>query len=551
MTESRLVRTSVAVIGGGPVGLGLAVTLGQAGVPCVLVDRSREVSGIPKGQNLTARSLEHFYFWDCADELRAACLLPPGFPIGGITAYESLAGQYWYAPAGREAVGSFYFQRHERLPQYLTEAVLRTRVRALASVVPLFGWSATQVSQEEGGVRVTAATDTAEAPCVIEAEYLVGCDGAHSTVREQTGIGSSGADFDQRMVLAVFRSTDLQAGLERFPARTTYRVLHPDLRGYWRFFGRVDPADTWFFHAPVPRDATTENLDIHAVIEHAAGFPVACDFQHLGFWDLRVSMADTYRDGRVLIAGDAAHSHPPYGGYGLNTGLEDAVNLGWKLAAVLQGWGGPRLLDSYTEERRPVFAETGDAITDGIGKDRAFLARYSPYRDRSEFERAWDGLTAGDTAPASYEPHYEGSPIVWGPAGSICGVHGQHTFEARPGHHLAPALLSSGSNVFEQLGRSHTLVAFTDHERPVADFQDAARALGIPLRVVVDTLDGGRTAYASRYILVRPDQFVAWAGNEMPANADALLRRVAGRVDLSRASTGGAGVQRDRQPRAG
>ena len=89
-------------------------------------------------------------------------------------------------------------------------------------------------------------------------------------------------------------------------------------------------------------------------------------------------MADAYRQGRAFIAGDAAHSHPPYGGFGLNTGLEDAVNLGWKLAAVLKGWGGPALLDSYASERRPVFVETGQAITDGIERDRDFLARYSP-----------------------------------------------------------------------------------------------------------------------------------------------------------------------------
>ena len=266
-------------------------------------------------------------------------------------------------------------------------------------------------------MRVTAVDDSDGARCEIEGSYVVGCDGARSVVREQAGITCSGADFDQRMVLAVFRSRDLNAGLARFPPRTTYRVLHPELEGRWWFFGRVDAAGTWFFHAPVPRDATAGSLDIHALVERAAGFSAACDFQHVGFWDLRVSIADTYRQGRAFIAGDAAHSHPPYGAYGLNTGLEDAVNLGWKLAAVLKDWGGPQLLDSYTQERRPIFAETGEAITDGIAKDRAFLTRYSPQRDRGEFEHAWSRLTAGDTAPPSYEPHYEGSPIVWGPRG--------------------------------------------------------------------------------------------------------------------------------------
>jgi 4-hydroxyisophthalate hydroxylase len=504
------------------------VTLGQAGIPCVVLERRLEPSPIPKGQNLTARSLEHFYYWGCADELRAARPLSGGFPIGGITAYESLAGEYWYAPAGREAVSDFYYQRHERLPQYLTESVLRTRVAALGPVTALFGWSAASIRPGGDGVRVTALEDSRGARREIEGSYVVGCDGAHSLVREQAGIACSGADFRQRMVLAVFQSGDLDARLARFPPRTTYRVLHPDLEGYWWFFGRVDAAGTWFFHAPVPEDATAANLDVRTLIERATGFPAACAFRHIGFWDLRVNMADTYRQGRAFIAGDSAHSHPPYGAYGLNTGLEDAVNLGWKLSAVLQGWGKPALLDSYTQERRPIFAETGHAITEGIASDRAFLARYSPHRDRGEFERAWNRLTAGDTAPPSYEPHYEGSPIVWGPPGAVCSVHGRHTFEARAGHHLAPAPLSRGGNVFQELGRGYTLVALTGDRRPGAAFQAAAAGLGMPLRVLTDTFGEQRAAYKRRFILVRPDQYVAWTGDDPPADPSVLLRRVAG-----------------------
>lgn len=526
-------QTSVIVVGGGPVGLGLAATLGKAGIPCVVLERRLEPSAIPKGQNLTARSLEHFYRWDCADELRAARLLPPGFPIGGITAYGSLAGEYWYAPEGRETVSDFYYQRHERLPQYLTEAVLRTRVGALGSVTAMFGWSATSIDQSDDGVRVTAVEDSSGARREIEGSFVVGCDGAHSMVREQAGIAGGGADFRQRMVLAVFRSDELDARLERFPPRTTYRVLHPELEGYWWFFGRVDAAGTWFFHAPVAEDATAATLDAHSLIERATGFPAACVFQHVGFWDLRITIADTYRQGRAFIAGDAAHSHPPYGAYGLNTGLEDAVNLGWKLAAVLKEWGGPQLLDSYTQERRPIFVETGSAITEGIAQDRAFLSRYSPQRDRREFEDAWSRLTGGDTAPASYEPHYEGSSIVWGPFGSACGVHGRHTFEARAGHHLAPAPLSSGRDIFTELGREFTLIALTGDRRltagfDTAGFQAAASELRIPLRVLADTFDGQRAAYRHRLILIRPDQYVAWTGDEPPADPARLLRRVAG-----------------------
>jgi 4-hydroxyisophthalate hydroxylase len=537
MNEPRRITAPVVIVGGGPVGLALAVTLGKAGIPCVLVERQLTPSPIPRGQNLTARSLEHFYYWDCVSELRAARLLPPGFPIGGITAYESLAGEHWYAPPGREAVADFYYQRNERLPQHLTESVLRTRLERLAPVTTLYGWSVTGVTQDAGGVRVTAREDEGPGRCEIEGDYLAGCDGAHSLVREQAGIGSSGADFGRRMVLAVFRSAELDERLSRFPLRTTYRVLHPELKGYWWFFGRVDAAQTWFFHAPVRDDAMAADFGTQAVAEligQAAGTPVACEFQHVGFWDLRINLADRYRQGRVFIAGDAAHSHPPYGAHGLNTGLEDAVNLGWKLAAVRHGWGGPGLLDSYDAERRPVFAETGEAITEAIADDRAFLERYSPRRDLAEFELAWSGRTSAETAPASYEPHYAGSPIVWGPAGAVSGVRGEHTFAARAGHHLPPAALSCGANVFERLSPGFTLVALTADQRPSAAFQDAARELRMPLQVITDSFDGPRTAWARRLILVRPDQFVAWTANDPPADAASVLRRAAGATAGSR-----------------
>ena len=224
----------------------------------------------------------------------------------------------------------------------------------------------------------------------LEADYVVGCDGSHSTIRKQIGIERSGADFDQIMVLALFRSKELHEKLKRFPPRSTYRVLHPDLKGYWQFFGRVDVGERWFFHSPVPANTTRDNYDFQALLEKSAGFPFAADFDYVGFWDLRIAVAETYQVGRVFIAGDAAHSHPPYGGYGLNNGLDDVANLGWKLAATLQGWGGDTLLASYTEERRPIFKETGENFIEaGIKRDADFLARYNPDKDRDAFERAW------------------------------------------------------------------------------------------------------------------------------------------------------------------
>ena len=513
-------------------GVALAVELGQRGIDCALVERRLEPQRIPKGQNLTQRSVEHFHFWGVGEELRAARLLPPEFPMSGIVAYRDLSNEYWYAPPLREIVNSYYFQNNERLPQYLGESVLRKRMAQLQNIEARFGWVAETIEQDTRGVRVTIAKDGGAERDVLEADYVVGCDGGHSTVRQQIGIERGGADFNELMVLALFRSRELHEKLKRFPPRSTYRVLDPDLHGYWQFFGRVDVGESWFFHSPVPANTTRDNYDFHGLLQKVAGFNFACDFDYVGFWDLRIAVAEKYQVGRVFIAGDAAHSHPPYGAYGLNNGLDDVVNLGWKIAAKLKGWGSDALLQTYTEERRPIFKETAeDFIEAGIQRDREFLGRYSPARDRAEFESAWkEHANAAAPRVLTYEPNYEGSPIVFGPPAGVSSAHGSHTFTARAGHHLPPQLLSSGRNVFEELGPDFTLLAFDAEDLTVLAFTDAAKALNVPLKVVRDSYRDGRKAYAASLILVRPDRYIAWSAVGAPVDTAAILGKAVGRA---------------------
>ena len=535
---SNPLETDVMIIGGGPVGLGLAIELGQRGIHCTLAERYAQPQPIPKGQNLTQRTMEHFHFWGAEPELRAARTIPPEYGIGGLTAYGSLLSDHHYDWLQRELVKPYYFKDNERLPQYETEKVLRQRVAKLPTVKALYGWDSNTITQNETSTTITLTERDSKQQQTIRAAYVVGCDGSRSKTREQAGITQTLSDHDRCMVLLVFKSQELHTLLARFPGKSFYNVLHPDLKGYWKFFGRVDLGNTWFFHAPVPMGTTADNFDFKKYLHESVGAEFEIEFQHIGFWDLRFALADNYRAGRIFIAGDAAHSHPPYGGYGVNSGFEDARNLGWKLAAVLQGWGDDALLNSYDAERRPVFASTiDDFIAKSIETDRAFLEAFDPMRAPAAFETAWAERSKGAVGEVhAFEPHYEGSPIVWQntKAGHVCSAKGSHQFKARTGHHLAPVMLSNTHNVFDLLGDGFTLLALGADLTDTQVLTDAAAAVGVPLKVIHEHADSHADRYEARWILVRPDQFVAWVSKEQtihPDLAHQLFKRLRGQCD--------------------
>lgn len=519
-------RTRIAIVGGGPVGTALAISLGSRGIDCVLIERHTTPQAVPKGQNLTQRTVEHFRRWGIEDELRAARTLAPDQRSSGLTTYGSLLSNYSYAWLQRELVRDFYVTANERLPQYRTEAVLRARVAELPSVDAMYGWNVVQVQESADGVSLVARSRS-DQTAQIDADYVVGCDGSGSVTREASGISLALTDHDRLMVLVVFRSRSFDQLFSEHHDATFVNVLSPHLEGYWQFFGRVDESETWFFHAPVPAGTTAETVDLPELLSTAAGTQFDFQVEYLGFWDLRFALAESYRAGRVFVAGDAAHSHPPYGGYGINTGFEDAVNLAWKLAATIEDWAGSTLLDSYDAERRPVFASLRDNfIAKSIENDRAFLREFDLSSDEDAFRTEW--LLRAEKARlevGNYEPNYAGSPLLPADRGRAPGALGSHKIRARAGHHLAPQKTAKGGEVFDALGDGFTVLV--SEKDPADDFRRAAKSLGIPL-TVVHLPSIALTSYGSRQVLVRPDQFVAWVGEAPAERAESILRRATG-----------------------
>ncbi len=501
----------VAIVGGGPVGLGLAIDLGQRGVNVALFERSSKLHRIPKGQNLTQRTGEHFKAWGVYDAVKDAITMPAAYGTGGVTTYRTLLSHYSYDWLIRADVRAFYAADNMRIPQYDLEAVLRERVAQLDSVTVRYDHQVEQIDATDDGVRLRVVDDQGDAMEAV-ARFAVGCDGARSMVRESAGLTRSLREHFRRMILAVFRSDELHDLLERFPGKSYFNALAPEKEGYWQFFGRVG-VGSWFFHTPVPIDSSLDTLDLGEHLAAAVGREIAFETDYLGFWDLRIAIADSYRKGPIFIAGDAAHSHPPYGGYGVNNGFEDVRNLAWKLEAALGGWGGEGLLDSYSAERQPVFESTADDfIARMIDSDRAFVETYSPEKDRDAFETAWAKraeLTRRDVD--HYCPNYAGSPIVVGGAGPTSAV-GEHSHAARAGYILSPQ-----DDVAERLGSGFNLVSVGDNAEAEAAFATAAGDLGAPLDIVSMAPTAATARWGATLILLRPDRYVAWAGGSVDA----------------------------------
>jgi hypothetical protein len=279
--------------------------------------------------------------------------------------------------------------------------------------------------------------------------------------------------------------------------------MRPELNGYWQFFGRIDIGEGFFFHAPTPAGASENGFDFHGVMQEAAGFRFDCQFEHVGFWDLRVAVAERYQVGRVFIAGDAAHSHPPYGGFGLNNGMEDAANLGWKLAATLEGWGETRCC-RRTARSGADFGEVGRTSSRRIARDASLSATISgATEDSSGMKAQTDATARRATSPP------RGLTGDAGPAGEIQRPRHAHV-QSRAGLTSARSL-SIGRNVFEELGR--TLILLRCDEA-----QSSSRS---PVRSACHSSPARRLRRAARYearLILGGGPDVVWRGDAAPGD---------------------------------
>ena len=480
----------------------------------------------PRAKTTSIRTMEHLRRWGLADRLRDVAPLPVSWSQAAMFC-TSLLGREITRIEGCLGLTPYrcdeYAEAGQQVPQPLVELVLREGVAACPAVTFAVGWSLAELRQDAQHVTVLAVDAEGERR-EIAADYVLGCDGAGSPTRRAIGVVFEGGTDGRPNFSMVFRSIRLAALVPHAPA-IHHWVLNPATPG---LVGRMDLHDTWWAMAngvsPEVGNADPIRLIRTLIGDGAGADEVDIELISTDPWTARMLNATTYRVGRVFLVGDAAHLNPPWGGHGFNTAVGDAVNIGWKLAAVLAGWGGPSLLDSYEAERKPIAQQTIDLATLNMSKLSTnfadpLLSADGPYGD------ACRAAVAADIQTHKYGEfhslglvlgyHYGTSPLTV-PDGTPEPPQETtaYTPTARPGSRLPHAWLPDGRSLYDLLGQEFTLLV-ADPSADPSLIVTAFVQIGATLHVVGATDVGLEPAvlaalYGSDLVLIRPDQHVAW-----------------------------------------
>ena len=534
-----MVDTQVLIVGAGPVGLTLAVDLGLRGVPCTLVEQKESPQFLPKMERCNARTMEIFRRMGLADRIRAAGL-PAHCPMDVFIVTSILEPPLLHLPypsvaeAKKEIAAatdaSLPLEPYQLISQYTLEPLLKSVAEKLPNVTVRFGTEFLEFVENPDSV--TAWVRSRDGTAEITARYLAGCDGGSSPIRKQLGIGLKGDGNILELYQALYRCDDLY---EHIPVGKGRHYHVAD--AHHTFLILQDSTRHFTLHAVVEQDS-----DMVAQFAKTIAMPLPFEMINCGVWRQNLLIAERYGSGsRVFLAGDAVHLVIPTGGLGMNTGCGDAIDLSWKLAATLAGWGGPNLLRSYEIERRQVgdrnvaaarFASTGrrqwrsmwrpnirDDTPEGA-ETRANLARVADLEQRK----------SNEMVGAELGYRYVGSPLIAAEA----GAGPEHNFidyvpSTYPGVRLPHVWLEDGTAVQDRIGYGHgcTLLRFAGND-DIAALGRAFADYGAPYGVLDLPDRRARDIYGYDLVLVRPDLHVVWRGNALPADPARLAALATG-----------------------
>jgi 2-polyprenyl-6-methoxyphenol hydroxylase-like FAD-dependent oxidoreductase len=532
-------NTDVLIVGAGPTGLTLAVDLGKRGVRCTIIEQKESPQFLPKMERCNARTMEIFRRMGLAEKIRAAGL-PAECPMDVFIVLSLVEPPLLHLPypsvaEARKQIaatndGSMPLEPYQLVSQYTLEPLLKAEAEQLPSVDVRYGCELVSFVQDEGSVTARIKERDGSTSQIV-AKYLVGCDGGNSLVRRELGIKLQGEGNLLQLRQALYYCEDLY---QRIPIGKGRHYHVADDRA--TFLIVQDSTKHFTLHSVVDTDA-----DMATQFEKTVAMPVKYDMLYVGQWRQNLLLADRYGDGRrVFLAGDAVHLVIPTGGLGMNTGAGDAIDLSWKLAAVLQGWGGPNLLPSYEIERRQVGDRNVQASRFASLGRRKWRAAYRPeIRDHTPAgEEARRHLASiadveqrktNEMIGAELGYRYADSPLI----AQEDGEAPEHNFmeyvpSTWPGCRLPHVWLADGTAMQDRIGYGHgyTLVQFAAAGGEA--LEKAFAAAGAPFRTLSLDDPHAREVYGYDFLLLRPDMHVVWRGNRPPEDPERLAAMATG-----------------------
>jgi 2-polyprenyl-6-methoxyphenol hydroxylase-like FAD-dependent oxidoreductase len=529
----------VLIVGGGPVGLALAGELGWRGIRCMLIEQGDGTIVTPKMNEVSVRTMEFCRRWGIADAVHA-CPFPPDYPLDvafvtSLSGYE--LGRIPRPPRMSEEPEPHSPMRLQVCSQMWFDPILQRFARTCPQVSLRYQRRLESFEASETSVTAEIVDVDSGQRERIEADYLVGCDGANSIVRRSLGIGLKGKTLGHPVHL-YFRAPDLLEKLGRKP--TTFFVT-VDRDGAWSNVRIIDPASAMWrlMVLDAGADLTPETVDRERYLRRALGRPFEVEWLGTNVWTRRSVVAERYSNGRIFLAGDAVHQLSPTGALGMNTGIADAVDLGWKLAAVLDGWGGDCMLASYDAERRPIgtrnvamtaeFYREHEKIDNGVAAIEDDSAEGARVR-----QRVGETLVRGvgrmfRTIGLQIGYRYEDSPICL-PDGTPSYPDDPEALvpSARPGSRAPHLWLGEDRSILDLYGRGFVLLRLGSDPPDASALEVAAMERGVPLEAIAVAQPEAAQLYESSLVLVRPDGHVAWRADEVPLNPAIIIEKVRG-----------------------
>jgi 2-polyprenyl-6-methoxyphenol hydroxylase-like FAD-dependent oxidoreductase len=540
--EITLRRTQVLIVGAGPVGLTLAIDLGQQGIHCLLVDKKPGPEFLPKMERCNARTMEIFRRMGLSTRIRAAGLRSDVsmdvFIVRSMCDEPWLRLDYPSVDDARAQIAacedtSMPAESYQLISQYTLEPLLREVAESLPTIEVIYGCEYENLAQDAGGV--TATVHIAGQAQDIRADYVVGCDGGGSPVRRALGISLTGEGNIARMRQALYRCDDLFDRLPMGPGPGQGRHYHvADAAS--SFLIMQDSTRHWTLHAVVDSEAT-----MAAQFEKVVGQPIDYEMLYVGEWKQNLLLADSYGTGRVFLAGDSAHLVIPTGGLGMNTGIGDAIDLSWKIAASLQGWGGPALLASYEVERRQVGDRNIGASRYASTGRRKWRSLWRPELDsggaeqdvaRAEFVRVADEeqRKTNEMIGAELGYRYVGSPVIIEEPGGPEQLFRTYDPTAWTGVRMPHAWVAPDVSILDGFGRSYTVLNFGQDVSAGNAITSALHDIGAPVQEEIIDDPRLRALYGRDLFLLRPDLHIAWRSNAAPNDPAQLAAHVTGRA---------------------